>query len=207
MRFQLPKIYPITDLLISGISIPEQVDRLIAGGATLIQLREKHASSGDFYEAAQFALEIARTRGVRIIVNDRVDIAMALKADGVHLGQNDLPCMHARRILGDDAIIGLSTHSTEQAIAALCLPINYIAIGPVFSTTTKADPAAVVGLQGLSRVRSLIGDFPLVAIGGITESNLKSVLETGVDSAAIITGLVSEAGRITQKMQAFLQQS
>lgn len=206
VRFELPKIYPITDVLISGISIPEQVERLIAGGATLIQLREKYASSRDFYEAAECALEIARARGVRITINDRVDIALALKADGVHLGQNDLPCVHARRILGDGAIIGLSTHSHEQAIAALGLPINYIAIGPIFSTTTKVDPDAAVGLEGLSRVRSLIGDFPLVAIGGITESNLKSVFETGADSAAIISGLVSEASRITQKMRAILRQ-
>ncbi len=207
MKFELPKIYPITDVLISRISIPEQVERLIAGGATLIQLREKHASSRDFYEAAAIAIEIAHAQNVRIIINDCVDIALALKADGVHLGQNDLPCMHARRILGDDAIIGLSTHSPEQAIAALSLPLNYIAIGPIFSTTTKVDPAEAVGLQELSRVKSLIGGFPLVAIGGITEANVKSVFETGADSAAIISGLISEAGQISQRMRAFLQQS
>lgn len=201
MKFELPKIYPITDVRISGISIPKQVERLIAGGATVIQLREKHASSRDFYDAAGQAIDAARLIGARIIINDRVDIALALKADGVHLGQDDLPCTHARRILGEAAIIGLSTHSPEQAIAALSLPINYIAIGPIFSTTTKDNPDIVVGLDGLSKTKSLIGDFPLIAIGGITESNLKSVFDAGADSAAIISGLVSDANLITQKIQ------
>lgn len=206
MRFEFPKIYPITDVRISGISIPEQVKRLVAGGATLIQLREKYASSRDFYDAAVRAIDIARLSGARIIINDRIDIALALKADGVHLGQDDLPCMHARRILGDGAIIGLSTHSSEQAVASLSLPINYIAIGPIFPTSTKQDPDAVVGLAGLSQTRSLIGDFPLVAIGGITESNVKSVFDAGADSAAIISGLVSDADQITQKMKSIIQQ-
>ena len=206
MRFELPKIYPITDARISGISIPEQVERLIAGGATLIQLREKYSPSRDFYESAAKAVDIAHSAGARIIINDRVDIALALKADGVHLGQDDLPCTLARRILGDKAIIGLSTHSPEQAIAALSLPIDYIAIGPIFSTTTKDDPDPLVGLDGLTRTRRLIADFPLVAIGGIMCANMQEVIEAGADSAAIISDLVSDADQITLKLRGILKQ-
>lgn len=204
MRFKLPKIYPITDTRISGIPIPEQVERLIEGGATLIQLREKHASSRDFYEAAAKAIDIARKSDVKIIINDRVDIALALKTDGVHLGQDDLPSLHARRILGETAVIGLSTHSPGQVIAALGLPIDYIAIGPIFSTSTKENADAVVGLEGLSHIRGMIADVPLVAIGGITASNLKSVLNAGADSAAVISDLICEADQITQRMKSLL---
>ncbi|MEP6705733.1 MAG: thiamine phosphate synthase, partial [Acidobacteriota bacterium] len=182
----------------------EQVERLIAGGATLIQIREKHASSRDFYEAAAKALEIARKNSVKIIINDRVDIALALKADGVHLGQDDLPCRHARQILGETAIIGVSTHSFEQAFAALLLPINYIAIGPIFSTTTKENADPAVGLEGLSQICGLIADLPPVAIGGINASNLKSVLNAGADSAAIIGDLICNAEQITEKMKTLL---
>ncbi len=205
MRFELPKIYPITDVRISGISIPDQVERLIAGGAMFIQLREKQASLRDFYESVARSIGIARAYGARIIINDRLDIALASKADGVHLGQDDLPCTHARRILGGNAIIGISTHSPRQALAAIQLPIDYIAIGPIFPTSTKEKPNAAVGLEGLSKTRSLIADFPLVAIGGITSSNLKSVLDAGADSAAIISGLVSDSDQITQRMQALIR--
>ncbi len=206
MRFELPKIYPITDARISGISIPEQVRRLIAGGSTFIQLRDKHASSRAFFASAAEAISIARPHGVRIIINDRVDIALALNADGVHLGQDDLPCIHARRVLGDEAIIGLSTHSPEQAIAALTLPIDYIAIGPIFSTKTKDDSDPPVGLNGLTQIRRIIADFPLVAIGGITCANMQDVIEAGADSAAIISDLVSDADQISLKLRTTLTQ-
>lgn len=205
MRFELPKIYPLTDARISGIPIPDQVERLIAGGAAFIQLREKHASSRDFYEAAAKAVDIARANGVQIIINDRVDIALALKADGVHLGQDDLPCTEARGLLGKNAIIGLSTHSPEQALAAVRLPIDYIAVGPIFSTTTKENPDAEVGLEGLSGTRSLVGGFPLVAIGGITRLNIASVLAAGADSAAVISDLISHADAITERMRILLR--
>ena len=201
MKFRLPKIYPITDDRISGIPAFVQVERLIAGGASFIQLRDKYSSSGELYESAARAVAIARAAGTLIIINDRVDIALVVKADGVHLGQDDLPCDHARQILGEEAIIGVSTHSPEQAKAALSLPVDYIAIGPIFSTSTKKNPDAVVGLEGLSRVRNVIGNFPLVAIGGITSSNVSSVLEAGADSAAIISGLLADGDAISQKLK------
>lgn len=146
---------------------------------------------------------MARKNHARIIINDRVDIALILRSDGVHLGQDDLPPLYARKILGESAIIGFSTHTPEQALAAIELPIDYIAIGPIFATQTKENADAVVGIEGLMNVRAAIGDFPLVAIGGIKSENLQSVYEAGADSAAIVSDLISEADRISQKMKEF----
>ena len=191
MKITIPKIYPITDTRISGLSHLEQVRRLIAGGATLIQLRDKSATAGDFYRAAVEAVDHAHRHGARIIINDRADIALASAADGVHLGQDDLSPIHARDLLGPAAIIGFSTHSVDQARAALELPIDYLAIGPVFATATKADHDPIVGLAGLMSVRKSISNLPLVAIGGIGRNNAASVFEAGADSLAVINDLLS----------------
>jgi len=203
VKFERPKIYPITDSRISRISHREQCEKLIAGGATIIQLREKHASSRDFYEAANSAIELARSCGVRIIINDRVDVALALKADGVHLGQKDIPTEKAREILGPTAIIGFSTHSVEQAVAAIRLPVDYIAIGPIFETLTKNAADEAVGLDGLTRVRTAVGDFPLAAIGGITLENIRDVLAAGAGSAAVISAIISDPLAIESRMIEF----
>ncbi len=197
MKFSFPTIYPITDTAISGLSIPEQVRRLIKGGASLIQIREKRASSREFYEAAAASVEIAREDGIRIIVNDRVDIAMLVEADGVHLGQNDLSPIHARELLGKDAIIGYSTHTLEQAEAAIKMPIDYLAFGPVFATSTKDDPDPVVGLEILAQIKEVAGNLPLVAIGGITPDNIHEVLKSRADSAAMIKALIAEPEKIS----------
>ncbi len=207
LNFKLPRIYPITNARISGVSHAEQVEKLIAGGAELIQLREKNASPRDFYEAADRAINIARPLGVKIIINDRVDIALALKADGVHLGQDDMPPERARSILGDNAIIGFSTHSIEQARSAMSLPVDYIAFGPIFRTQTKENPDEVVGLKGLRDVRNAIGSLPLVAIGGINESNLQSVFETRADSAAMIGAILFDPAKIEHRMREFTRLS
>jgi len=199
----LPKIYPITDTSLSGISHARQVGKLSEGGAEFIQIREKNASSNEFYESAKEAVEIAREKNVKIIINDRVDIAVYVKADGVHLGQNDLPPENAREILGAKAIIGLSTHTKTQAIEALHLPIDYIAIGPVFATKTKEDPDETVGLKTIRNIRKAIGDFPLVAIGGITIDNFTDVLEAGADSIALISSLLLPPDRIEVNFRNF----
>jgi len=146
--FRLPRVYPITDVSISGLSHAEQVALLAGGGATLVQIREKHAPPLQFYEQAKAAMAVARERGVQIIINDRVDVALAVGADGVHLGQDDLPPEAARRLLGDTAVIGYSTHSLSQALEVTKLPVDYIAIGPIFQTSTKENPSPVVGLDG-----------------------------------------------------------
>lgn len=188
---ELPKLYPITDRRLSGLSHAEQVARLIEGGAAFIQLREKHLSPREFYSEAGEALKVARERGAKLIINDRADIALALGADGVHLGQDDVPPEAARALLGERAVIGFSTHGVEQAIAAARLPVDYIAIGPVFETTSKENPDAVVGLEGLRRVREAVGSVKLVAIGGVTRENAPSVLAAGADSVAVISALLS----------------
>jgi thiamine-phosphate pyrophosphorylase len=197
------RLYPLTDRLLSGLSHAEQVSSLSEGGATLIQLREKTLSSLDFFSEAAEALRVARERGVKIIINDRVDIALALKADGVHLGQEDLPPAAARELLGPETILGFSTHNLKQALLAVHLPIDYIAIGPIFSTATKQRTEPTVGLDHLREVRQALGKFHLVAIGGITSKNRQEVLDAGADAVAIIsdiwTGSESEPAR-TQRL-------
>jgi thiamine-phosphate pyrophosphorylase len=204
MPFTLPKIYPITDVSISNLSHVEQIKRLINGGAGLIQLREKNASPREFYESAREVLSVAEERNVKIIINDRADIALALKT-GVHLGQDDLPPPAARKLLGKNAVIGFSTHSVEQAIEAVRLPVDYIAIGPVFATKTKQNPEKTVGLKGVERVRRAVGNFPLVAIGGVTFENAGSVFAAGADSVAVIGDLLGEPDKIREKMKRFLK--
>jgi thiamine-phosphate pyrophosphorylase len=205
LRFDLPKVYPITDARLSGLSHAEQVSRLCAGGAQLVQLREKHLSPREFYREAEAALRVARECGLRLIINDRVDIALALSADGVHLGQDDLKPEDARRLLGQDAVIGFSTHNLEQARAALLMPVDYIAIGPIFATSSKENPDPVVGLEGLARVREAVGSLPpLIAIGGINVENAREVIAAGADSVAVIGTLLSEPAKIEERMRQML---
>ncbi len=198
----IPPIYPITDVGLSKLSHAEQVRKFAAGGATFVQLRDKTNSPREFYEAAVLAVDAARELGVRILINDRVDIALACGADGVHLGQDDLSPMAARKLLGDKAIIGFSTHSLEQAQNAAKLPVDYIAIGPIFPTSTKQNADPAVGLDGLNAVRNAIGAIPLVAIGGIAPENIADVLKHA-DSAALISSLYNDNTEITQTIRRF----
>lgn len=204
MRLELPKIYPITDTQLSGLSHAEQVARLIEGGASLIQLRDKLSAPREFYREAAAALQIARDHGARLIINDRVDIALALKADGVHLGQTDIPVAAARRLLGKEAIIGFSTHNMEQAKLAANLPVDYLAFGPIFPTSTKENPEPVTGLVAMSEVATSKGSLPLVAIGGITLENAREVLKAGADTVAVIAELVADPRKIAENMSRML---
>ena len=185
------RLYPLTDTQIAGLSHADQVAQLSEGGARLIQLRDKQLAPREFYREAEAALRVARSHGVRIIINDRADIALTLRADGVHLGQDDLPPAAARRLLGPDAVIGFSTHNTAQAQAAANMPIDYIAVGPIFDTTSKGNPDPVVGLDGLRRIREIVGTIPLVAIGGITAENAPEVISAGADAVAVISALLA----------------
>jgi thiamine-phosphate pyrophosphorylase len=202
MLFSPPKLYPITDTLISGLSHLKQVERLAAGGASLIQLREKRASPREFYMAAREVMAAARTLGIQIIINDRADIAIAVKADGVHLGQADLPPEKARQLLGHSRIIGFSTHTLEQALAADSVPVDYVAIGPIFLTSTKERPDPLVALETIGEVRRRISK-PLVAIGGITLHTSQSVIDAGADSVAVVSDLLSGED-IAQRTRLFL---
>jgi thiamine-phosphate pyrophosphorylase len=204
VTLDLPKVYPITDTRLLGLSHAEQVARLIEGGASLIQLRDKHAAPREFYREAAAALQVARDHQARLIINDRVDIALALKADGVHLGQTDMPPAAARRLLGKGAIIGFSTHNREQAKLATALPVDYLAFGPIFQTLTKENPDPTTGLSALREVITIKGSLPLVAIGGITFANAVNVLKAGAEAVAVITQLVADSAKIAENMSKML---
>lgn len=199
------RLYPLTDRNLSKLSQADQVLQLSKGGATLVQLRDKTSSPLQFYAEAEAALRVARLHGLQVIINDRVDIALALKADGVHLGQDDMPPEAARRILGPDAIIGFSTHNLDQALGATKMPIDYVAIGPIFLTPTKETTNQPIGLDGLTRVREAVGTMPLVAIGGITVENSPAVLNAGADVIAVISDIWSPPGQAPTQLQRFLQ--
>ncbi len=205
--FHLPRVYPITDTHLSGLSHAEQVERLAAGGATLIQLRDKHAALRDFFRAAEAAMKVARKHDVRLIINDRLDVALALQADGVHLGQTDVPVEAARGLLGESAIIGISTHNLSQAALAATMLVDYVAFGPIFPTSTKENPDPIAGLEALRSVRSLLGAVPLVAIGGITLANAEPVWRAGANAVSSIAALVSEPARISENMREMLAKS
>jgi thiamine-phosphate pyrophosphorylase len=207
LNYNFPRIYAITDTRISGISHKKQIEQMIEGGIELIQLRDKYASPREFYESAKVSISIARQHKVKIIINDRIDIALVAGADGVHLGQNDLPPKFARKILGPKAIIGFSSHSLEQARAAMGLPVDYIAIGPIFSTATKENPDAVVGLGVIRALKHEIAYKALVAIGGINLWNVADIIAAGADSAAVIGALLSDAHRIRENAEMLISQA
>ena len=186
---QLPSaLYAITDTQLSNCTHADIVARLLDGGAKLIQLRDKDASAREMLDAARECLALTRAAGATLIINDRVDVAMITDADGVHLGQDDLSVEEARAMLGPDKIIGISTHSFAQVEAALTTSANYIAIGPIFSTTTKVNPDPVVGLELLRQARQKTS-LPLVAIGGVTLTTVPEVLAAGANSIAVISAL------------------
>lgn len=198
-----PPIYPITDRGLTGLSHCDQVRMLVAGGATLVQLREKNLSPRAFYDDALEAIAFAHANGVKIIINDRVDIALATGADGVHLGQTDLAPDDARSLLGEGAVLGYSTHSVAQALEALHFGADYLAIGPVFATGTKENPDPVLGVEGVSAVRDAIGSATLVAIGGISEHSVRDVLLAGADSVAVVSAVLKFEGGITEGYRYF----
>jgi thiamine-phosphate pyrophosphorylase len=185
---KIPKLYAITDRQWSNCAHEEIVRMLLDGGARFIQLRDKEASGRELLEQAMACLKLTREAGATLIINDRVDVALTAGADGVHLGQDDLSVAEAREILGEDKIIGVSTHSIAQFRAALQTSANYIAVGPVYPTKTKENPAAVVGLKLIREARELT-DRPLVAIGGISHRRAPKVIEAGADCVAVISAL------------------
>lgn len=204
MQFQIPRLYPLTSVELSGLSHAEQIRKLAAGGATFVQLREKQKPALEFYSEANEAVKVAHQFGVKLIVNDRVDVALAVNADGVHLGQDDLPAEVARKLLGPTAIIGVSTHNVAQVAAARDLPIDYLAIGPVFHTQTKTDTEPLIGLVGVTAARRLVGDLPLVAIGGITYTNAPEVIRAGADCVAMIGSLMADPVNISALTKSLL---
>ena len=164
-------------------------EALFAGGARHVQVRNKKAGAREFLSQVERILSFAPPDG-RVVVNDRVDVALLAGAAGVHLGQTDLPPAAARRILGPGRIIGFSTHNLEQAKGADSLPVDYIAVGPVFATSTKDNPDPVVGIEKLAIICRAVKK-PVVAIGGITLDNAKAALSAGATSVAVIRDLLA----------------
>jgi thiamine-phosphate diphosphorylase len=201
-RLEPPPLYAILDPEQTKGRTTETVLReLLEGGIKLLQLRAKVMPAGDFLQLARVTRRLTRSYDCRLIVNDRVDIALACEADGVHLGQEDLPLHAARKLMGD-RIIGISTHSTEQAKEAEAGGPDYIGFGPMFGTATKATGYSARGLEMLRQVRKAV-TIPIVAIGGITEGNVNEVWRAGADSAAIISDLLG-ADDISDKVKRIL---
>lgn len=186
----LPRVYPIVDtatLAASGMDPVEFAGALLDGGAGLLQFRHKGAYSAERFEQLHGVAALCRDAGAQLIVNDRADVAAILDA-GLHIGQDDLAPEVARGVIGT-ALLGLSINGVEQMRAAAREPVDYVALGPIFATSSKPDADAAVGLEVLRACRALTAR-PLVAIGGITLANAAQVLEAGADSVAVIRGLL-----------------
>jgi thiamine-phosphate pyrophosphorylase len=201
-RLQLPPLYAILDPeQTKGRAAETALLELLQGGIEWLQLRAKAMPPRDFLQLACAARRRTHSSGCKLIVNDRVDIALACAADGVHLGQEDLPLHAARKLMGD-RIIGISTHDVKQAKEAEAGGADYIGFGPMFGTTTKETGYSPRGLEMLRQIREAVS-IPIVAIGGITEGNVKEVWQAGADSAAIISDLLG-ADDIAAKVKRIL---
>ncbi len=205
---KLPRVYPIVDvtsLKRHGIGAEAFARQLIEGGAEILQLRDKIGSPAEILQQAQIITEALAGANCLTVMNDRVDLALLAGWPAVHLGHQDLPPVAAARVFGDRRLImGVSTHMDEQVFAADQGPADYIAIGPVFPTGTKADAEAIVGLEGVRRARALTRK-PLVAIGGITRDTAASVLAAGADSVAVIGALFADGEPVAAVLQDFLR--
>jgi len=184
-------LYLVTDSeIMTSSTIEECVEQAILGGCTVIQLREKTASSNEFFQTALRVRKITARLSVPLIINDRADIALAVNADGLHIGQDDLPYEAARQILGHEKIIGVSAHNLSEALAAEKAGANYIGVGAIFATGTKTD-ANPTDLTELRRIREAV-KIPMVAIGGINKNNVHHLSGTGIDGIAVVSAIVAE---------------
>jgi thiamine-phosphate pyrophosphorylase len=193
----LPSLYAILDVetVIGRGWVPVDVCRAwLSAGVQLIQLRAKSQPSGVFVELADEVGALCRAGGATLIINDRADIAAVAGASGVHVGQDDLSPAAARRVVGPEAIVGLSTHSQAQIVAGVQEPVSYVAIGPVFSTSTKATEYEALGLDRVREAKAVAGGagVPLVAIGGLTLERARAIRDAGADALAVISDLLPE---------------
>ena len=187
----LLKLYLVTDRELSqGRSLEEVVSQAVAGGVTMVQLREKDASTGEFVDLAFRLKEILKPYNIPLIINDRADVALAVDADGLHIGQSDMPYKIARKLLGPDKIIGLSVENMDDLLKANKLDINYIGISPVYGTPTKTDTAEPFGLEGLKETVRL-SIHPTIAIGGMNKHTAADVVATGCNGIAVVSAISS----------------
>ena len=190
--FRLPRLYAIVDPLDTGQHPVALAEALLAGGARCLQLRWKPAPPRDVLDAARAIRPLAHAASALFLVNDRPDLAVLAAADGVHLGQDDLPLAAARRVLGPGRVVGLSTHDPDQARRAADAGADYVAVGPVYATTSKANALAPRGLDLVRAARAVV-PCPLVAIGGIDATSAPDVIAAGADAVAMIGALVRAA--------------
>ena len=184
-------LYLVTDRsLMSSATIEESVEQAILGGCTLIQLREKDVSSREFYDTAVRVREVTSRLKVPLIINDRVDIAIAVCADGVHVGQEDLPADMVRRMIGADKIVGVSASNLAEATAAVSSGADYIGVGAMYATGTKTD-AAITTMDELRKIRQTV-TLPIVVIGGINKETAPHFYGTGIDGLAVVSAIVAQ---------------
>jgi len=185
------RLYLVTDRFLSGGRPLEKIVReSVAGGVTAVQLREKDAGTRQFLEQAFTLRQAAAELGVPFMVNDRLDIALACRADGVHLGQEDMPCDLARRIAGADMIIGVSVSTVDEAVEAEAQGADYLGVGPLFATATKPDALPATGLEVLGEIHRIVR-VPLVGIGGINDTNAGDVIRAGADGIAVVSAIIA----------------
>lgn len=184
-------LYLVTDRsMLRGLTLADTVRDAIEGGVTCVQLREKDLETREFIQIANDLLAATRAAGVPLIINDRVDVALAVGADGIHLGQSDMPIGMARKIGRPDWIIGISAESLADALRAEAEGANYIGVSPVFATPTKSNTAPPLGLDGLREIRAAT-KIPLVAIGGINRGNAREVISAGADGLAVVSAIMA----------------
>jgi thiamine-phosphate pyrophosphorylase len=187
------RVYALVDPAVAGGRTLPELAKLLAGAATIVQLRDKHGSTRDMVESARALKAVLKPAGIPLLINDRVDVALAAEADGVHIGQDDMAAADARRLLGQDAIIGLSIKSLTLAAEAPLDLLDYVAIGGVYATTSKDNTAAPIGIGGLRAIAGAIrarkANYPVCAIAGINAANAGAVIAAGADGVAVISAL------------------
>jgi thiamine-phosphate pyrophosphorylase len=203
---RLPRLYPIIDagmLKLHGLEAAYFAEQFRAAGVELLQYRDKEGTPQEVLRGAAVIREVFAGVECRLILNDRADLAVLAGWDGVHVGQGDLSPEDARRVVGVERWVGVSTYTDEQVRVADLSCADYVAVGPVFATGTKLDAAPVVGLEGVRRARALTTK-PIVAIGGITRGNARSVIEAGADSVTVISALIIEGESVEKVARDFL---
>lgn len=184
-------LYLVTDRQLSqGRAVAAIVAAAVAGGVTCVQLREKSCSTREFLDEARTVRAVLQGTGVPLIINDRVDVALAVGADGVHLGQTDMPIRDARRLVGADMLIGVSAECVDDAVRAEAEGADYIGVSPVFATPTKTDTAPPLGLDGVAAIRAVVS-IPVVGIGGISALNAAAVIRAGCHGVAVVSAIVA----------------
>lgn len=194
MRREGLELYLVTDRALSlGRPLAEIVAAAVRGGVTMVQLREKECDTREFIELGRAIHTLLQPLGIPLIINDRADIARVIGAEGLHIGQHDMTYPDARRLLGSEAIIGLSVENDRQARECLSYTdLNYIGASPIYATPTKTDTAEALGLTGLQTIRRIVGEsLPIVAIGGIHTDNIQPIIRAGADGVAVVSAICS----------------